>query len=377
MAHGLNVIRDLLAVPTLSDHTRSFLSLFCTSIYEDWNKAESAEVKKLESQLKICLKSPDVLKTVRGISITLSQAFHFDLPDYLHLADGVNYYDIIPTGAGGLSPTIITPTKQLRNRCTSQLYTTPDPQGHPRSSRLTILLRLLHGSQPRTAAAFSGQNLPSGFDMRINNLLVESRDGSLVKDVTSQLESHNGLEVEIQATSRDRGKTLHFAVAIERWHVWSRHEIIEACRKISKEEVLKSIATSLAPSRSATADVIETTSVIKIDLFEPFSQSRIFDIPVRGADCRHRDAFDLRVFLETRFTPLNTGRLPLNNWRCPVCSSECTPEKLVKDGFLMEVRECLRVKEQLSTRFIIVDHRGNWQRVVENAVRAVVLDAGV
>ena len=377
MAHGLNVIRDLLAVPTLSDHTRSFLSLFCTSIYEDWNKAESAEVKKLESQLKICLKSPDVLKTVRGISITLSQAFHFDLPDYVHLADGVDYYDIIPTGAGGLSSTIITPTAQLRTRCTSQLYTASNPQDHPRSSRLTVLLRLLHGSKPRTAAAFSGENLPSGFEMKINNLLVESKDGSLVKDVTSQLESYNGLEVEIEATSAVRGKTSHFAVAIERWHVWSRQEIIETCRTISKEEVLESIATSLAPSRSATADVIEITSVIRIDLFEPFSQSRIFDIPVRGADCRHRDAFDLKVFLETRFKPLDTGRPPLNNWRCPVCSSECTPERLVKDGFLMEVREYLRAKAQLNTRFIIVDHRGNWQRVVENVVRAVVLDAGV
>lgn len=90
VVHGLDLMRNLLAIPVLSDQTRSFLSLFFTKIHDDWNKIDFAGVKKLESQLKICLKSPDVLKTLREASVTLSQTFHIDLPDYVHLADSVD-----------------------------------------------------------------------------------------------------------------------------------------------------------------------------------------------------------------------------------------------------------------------------------------------
>jgi hypothetical protein len=375
VAHGLVLVRNLLAISDLSDHTRSFLHVFLTWVHDDWNRIDFAGVNKMESQLVVCLKSPDVLKSLREASSTLCQTFHIDLPDYVYLADTVDHYDLIPRGMGGLSPTIITPTIPLEAPCTSRLHTTPNPRFRSRLSKLTVLLRLLHRPGSRTAAPFSSGNLPSGFNVKINKFLAKPENGSLVKDVTSQLEIYHGLEVEIEATSADQGKTPHFAVAIERWSVWSRQEIIETCRIISKEDVLNFIATSLAPSRSAAADVIGTSSVIKIDLFEPFSQSRIFDIPVRGANCLHHDAFDLRVFLETRSKPFSTDRPPLNDWRCPICSSECTPGQLFKDGFLVEVREHLRAKDQLNTRSIIVDHGGNWKRVIEDAAHAVFLDA--
>ena len=377
VVYGLDLVRNILAVPVLSDQTRSFLALFLTKIYDDWDRTDFAEVKKLESQLKMCLRSPDVLESLRGASYTLSQTFHIDLPDYVHLIDGVEYYELFPTRVGSLSPTIITPTIQLRRPCTNQLHDTSNLQSRSSPSRLRIMLKLLHGSGTGTATVFSSKDLPGGFDLRINKFLAKPENGLLIKDITSQLEIYHGLEVEIKATKAYRGKISRFAVAIERWTVWSRQEILDNCKTIPKKEVLSSIATCLAKNRSLAADIIELQSVIKIDLFEPFSQSRIFDIPVRGVDCLHNDAFDLKVFLETRSKPLDRDHPPLNDWRCPICSSECTPEKLVKDEFLVEVREHLQATNQSGTRSIIVDHRGNWQRVVEHAVNAVLLDAGL
>jgi hypothetical protein len=375
VAHGLDLVRNLLAIPGLSDQTRSFLSVFFAKIHTEWNKIDSGAVKKWESQLEICLKSLDVLETLGEASSTLSQTFHTDLPHSVYLADGVDSYHLVPPRMAGTLPTIITPNVQLETPCTGQLRTTPYPKPCTRSPRLMFLLKLLHRPISRMTEAFSSKNLPSGVSLKINKFSCKPENGTLFKDITCQLMIHHGVEVEIEETSVNWGEISHFAVAIERWIVWRRQDIVETCKTIPKQMALSSITSSVAPISGAATDVIATSSVIKIDLFEPFSRSRIFDIPVRGASCLHHDAFDLKVFLETRSTPFNTDRLPLNDWRCPICSAECTPDKLVKDGFLVEVRERLRAKDQLDTRSIIVDRKGNWQQVVENAIRVVVLDA--
>jgi hypothetical protein len=371
----LNLVRNLLGIPDWSDQTRTFLSIFFAKIYDDWNRTDCAEIKKLEFQLGIRLKSLDVLGNLREASSTLSQTFHIDLPHSVYLADGVDLYHLVPPGIAGTLPTIITPNVQFETPSTSQLQATPYPKPNSRSPTLMFLLKLLHRPGSRMTEAFSSKNLPSGVSLKINRFPCKPENGTLFKDITSQLMMNHGVEVEIEETSVNWGEISHFAVAIERWIVWRRQDIVETCKTIPKQMALSSITSSVAPISGAATDVIATSSVIKIDLFEPFSRSRIFDIPVRGASCLHHDAFDLKVFLETRSTPFNTDRLPLSDWRCPICSAECTPDKLVKDGFLVEVRERLRAKDQLDTRSIIVDRKGNWQRVVENAVRVVVLDA--
>jgi hypothetical protein len=370
----LNLVRNLLGIPDWSDQTRTLLSLFFAKIYDDWNRTDCAEIKKLELRLGIRLKSLDVLGTLIEASSTLSQTFHIDLPHSVYLADGVDPYHLVPPGIAGTLPTIITPNVQLETSSTSQLQTTPYPKPNSPSPKFMFLLKLLHRPGSRMTEAFSSKNLPSGVSLKINRFPCKPENGTLFKDITSQLMMNHGVEVEIEESSVSRVKSSHFAVAIERWIVWSRQDIVATCKTISKEKALGSITSSVAPSSGAATDVIETSSVVKIDLFEPFSRSRIFDIPVRGANCLHHEAFDLRVFLETRSTPFSTGRFPLDDWRCPMCSAQCTPEKLVKDGFLVEVREHLQASNQLNTRSIIVDHSGNWQRVTEDPVHAVVLD---
>jgi hypothetical protein len=281
VVYGWDLVRDLLAISHLSDQTRSFLSDFFAKIYNDWNKIDVVEVGMLESQLEVCLRSPDVLKTLGEASPTLSQMFYVDLPQFVYLADGADYYDLVHTSPGSTSPTIITPDVQLEFPCTCQLQTALRPHSCSCSSRLMFLLKLLHRPGSRTTEAFSGKNLPSGLGSKINNFLSKPDNGTLVKDVTSQLKIHHGLEVEIVTTNITQCEALHFAVAIERWIVLSRQEIVGKCRTIPKKDALGTITSSLAPICNATVVISDESSVIKIDLFEPFSQSRMFIIPVR------------------------------------------------------------------------------------------------
>ena len=360
MAHSLQWLRKILAISRLSDKTRSFLSVLLKEIYEDWNKTNREETRKLEDLLTtfLNLDSLDLQRALGKASGTLSQTF------VLYL-DGEVKHQCLPSGGiGNVSWTITVPGSPRETSHMEQLDIAPDT---PRSRSI---LKLLHGDRE----ALSSRDLPDGLGLWINQDLHEPKARSLIVDITPQLEKHNRLEVRVGATGATWDINSHFAVTIERWIVWSRLEIVGRCKTISSEKVLDSIISRMASSCDAAIDVIDTSLVIRIDLFEPFSKSRIFDIPVRGEDCSHYDAFDLEVFLETRSETCLTGRLTRNDWRCPICFSDCTPGKLVKDEFLVKVREHLEATGQLNTRSIIVDHAGNWQRVVDNAVDAIDLD---
>ena len=360
MAHSLQWLRKILAISKLSDKTRSFLSVLLKEIYEDWNKTNREETRKLEDLLTtfLNLDSLDLQRALGKASGTLSQTF------VLYL-DGEVKHQCLPSGGiGNASWRITVPGSPRQTLHMEQLDIAPDT---PRSRSI---LKLLHGSRQ----ALSSRDLPDGLGLWINQDLHEPKARSLIVDITPQLEKHNRLEVRVGATGATWDINSHFAVTIERWIVWSRLEIVGGCKTISSEKVLDSIISRMASSCEAAIDVIDTSLVIRIDLFEPFSKSRIFDIPVRGEDCSHYDAFDLEVFLETRSETCLTGRLTRNDWRCPICFSDCTPGKLVKDEFLVKVREHLEATGQLNTRSIIVDHAGNWQRVVDNAVDAIDLD---
>jgi hypothetical protein len=52
-------------------------------------------------------------------------------------------------------------------------------------------------------------------------------------------------------------------------------------------------------------------------------------------------------------------------WRCPICKGDVRPQTLVKDGFLMQVKEELAQKGLLDTRAIIVEESGSWKPRVE------------
>lgn len=176
----------------------------------------------------------------------------------------------------------------------------------------------------------------------------------------------NKLVVRINRSKYDKSP-FNYAVAIEVVGFATRDSIKEDCMKrlVPSEQVLESIKKSLVSND----DDLVMQSNFTLQLYEPFSNAKIFDLPVRSQDCMHKQAFDLDVFLETRLEQKSQprkGRMSkVDAWRCPICRADSRPQRLVVDGFLMAVRESLAAKDMLKTRAINVESDGSWTPVHE------------
>jgi hypothetical protein len=176
----------------------------------------------------------------------------------------------------------------------------------------------------------------------------------------------NKLVVRLNRSKYDKSP-FNYAVAVEVVGFATRQSIKEACLKrlIPSEQILESITRSLISDD----DDIIMQSNFTLQLYEPFSNAKIFDIPVRSQDCLHKQAFDLDVFLETRLEqqplPLKSRMSKVDAWRCPICKADSRPQRLVVDGFLMAVRESLAAKNMLKTRAINVESDGSWAPIHE------------
>ncbi|KAM0707301.1 hypothetical protein Q7P35_005539 [Cladosporium inversicolor] len=156
-----------------------------------------------------------------------------------------------------------------------------------------------------------------------------------------------------------------YVVAIEQVSVWSHASIISAIKLISAEDSLAAIKRSLENPSDEDDDIAITSSNLTISLFEPYQNDRIYDTPVRGSACLHRECFDLETFLSQCEREQPGYPCVPDCWRCPICKGDVRPQTLVRDGFLVQVKEELVRKGLLGTRAIIVEVDGSWKPKVE------------
>jgi hypothetical protein len=170
-----------------------------------------------------------------------------------------------------------------------------------------------------------------------------------------------------------RGDPTVYVVAIEAISVSTHTSILTAIPTISSEASLDSIKRSLeSPSDpDDDDDFIMTSSTLTIPIFDPYRADRICDDPVRGATCLHRECFDLETFLSQCKRERPDFPCVPDCWRCPICKGDVRPQKLVRDGFLLHVREELAKKNLLSTRAIVVDADGTWKPRVEEEASGI------
>ena len=103
------------------------------------------------------------------------------------------------------------------------------------------------------------------------------------------------------------------------------------------------------------------SSDISVDLSDPFT-ARIFETPVRGSNCLHRECFDLETFLITRNSKPKRPQQPcmIDVWKCPLCGRDARPYSLQIDDFLASVRARLAEQDNLDVKAIWIDVDGNW-----------------
>ena len=192
----------------------------------------------------------------------------------------------------------------------------------------------------------------------------------------------NKIKVVIHRTRHDP-RPLSVAIAVEIVGVVAHSTII---KKVNTEQVIPAAVTKAALQKRLSGtngrggdddEVRATSSSVPVTLFDPFSGYKIFDTPVRGAACKHTDCFDLETFLSQCKRDKEGAPTIVDCWRCPICKRDVRPNKLVKDEWLVQVREQLARAGKLDTRIIMVEPDGSWKPKVERktGVRSASLEA--
>ena len=209
---------------------------------------------------------------------------------------------------------------------------------------------------------------PDIFTFKLNDTFLEPRrklhhGRCLPIDLSSLL--HAGDNTLSVYTIPNPSETGSYVVAVERVSVSSHDTIVSAVTHISADDSLTAIKRSLESPPDEDDDIAMTSSTLTIPLFEPYRNDRICDTPVRGSACLHRECFDLETFLSQCKREQPGYPCVPDCWRCPICKGDVRPQTLVKDGFLVQVKEQLAQEGLLDTRAIIVEENGSWKPRVE------------
>lgn len=172
----------------------------------------------------------------------------------------------------------------------------------------------------------------------------------------------NKLKVFLNRPLSDK-RRFDFALAVETIGVTSHNIIKDGLGRVSAQDSLATIKKAL--SEGGTVDnedeIAVTSSNMTISVVEPLSQARLVDVPVRGANCLHKDAFDLEVFLSVCKRIKPEWPTVVDCWRCPLCRGDVRPQTLIVDEFLVHVRDELQKMGLTDTKAIVVESNGSWK----------------
>lgn len=148
-----------------------------------------------------------------------------------------------------------------------------------------------------------------------------------------------------------------YAVALETLEVTTDKKIKEEILTIERPEAQKRI---IERASNVDPDIQIIDPSIVLDITDPYTSS-IYEVPVRGKNCRHNQCFDLDVFLQTRVSKTPGEPCGPDQFKCPLCGGDARPQSLVVDGFFEKVREELSGINRLDAKAIILQESGEWQ----------------
>jgi len=252
-----------------------------------------------------------------------------------------------------------------------------------RTYRLRCCALPAQGFSDESAWMVSDTVWPDCLYLELNDRILEMRrplhhKKYLPVDLTSYVKAGtNKLKVIINRTSNNKSP-FAYAIAVEVVGVISHTtllNILQTKQSIPAEETKTAIQKVI--SGSDDDDLAIVTKDMDIGLFDQHTYSRIFDTPVRGARCAHKDCFDLETFLSLCKRDKPGAATVVDCWRCPICRGDARPSMLVRDEWLMGVRAELERRGRLDTRTIIVQADGSWKEKVEvrTGVRSASLEA--
>ncbi|KAF5011408.1 hypothetical protein FDECE_2471 [Fusarium decemcellulare] len=152
----------------------------------------------------------------------------------------------------------------------------------------------------------------------------------------------------------------------------SAKNVIEGSRRIPMDNTRRQVQRRLRPSDSD--DIIIEDETLTVSLADPFSSTRT-NVPVRGAQCKHLECFDLETWLQTRPQKppqkgggsSHKGAEPsmVDVWKCPICGLDARPTSLWVDDYIAGVGQSLIAKGDMRTKRISITSDGNWSAIQE------------
>lgn len=184
-------------------------------------------------------------------------------------------------------------------------------------------------------------------------------------DITRYVkEGTNEISLNMLRSEHEKSKGTKYAIAVEIIEVNSSSSIRTAVCRLPAAESREQIRNRLS-MHTGDEDLVFMDDYITIDLRDPFT-ARIFDTPVRGRSCLHRECFDLDTFLQTVVIAPATAGKKSPYLKCPICRKFAAPSLLIVDEFLLEIRTELERTQRLErTRSIRVKTDGSWEPVLE------------
>lgn len=200
---------------------------------------------------------------------------------------------------------------------------------------------------------------PNGIAILLNGIALEFRKKALHgKDLPVDITKHirEGANIFAVAITRsNESNAVTYALGIEFVEITDSKNIHATIPKLEAKDALKRIAER---SASFDPDIEIVNNTITIDLTDPFT-SCMWEVPVRGKNCRHNQCFDLNVFLQTRGSKTSNLSAP-EQFKCPICGSDARPQTLTIDMFFVKIREELQQTGRLDAKSVILDGQGSW-----------------
>ena len=200
---------------------------------------------------------------------------------------------------------------------------------------------------------------PNGIAVLLNGIALEFRKKALHgKDLPVDITKHirdgaNTFSVAI--TRSNESDAVAHALGIEFVEIADSQNIHATIPRLEAKGALSRIAER---SASFDPDIEIVNNTITIDLTDPFT-SCMWEVPVRGQDCRHNQCFDLNIFLQTRGSKTSNLSAP-EQFKCPICGSDARPQTLTIDMFFVKIREELKLRGRLDVKAVIMDGQGRW-----------------
>ena len=278
-----------------------------------------------------------------------------------------------------LKPIFITPNKlniteklDLTNDVFKSLpKDVPDPLGGPAKRHIRPGTRLIRLRCIRTTSihltgsewAVTETHWPPSLAMILNEKPLEVRrkgehTTDLPVDETADLEPGvNNLRASFLKKPNATGPNERYALAVEILTLADADAIRAQVRHLPAAETPKRIR-ALLKSKDADIEILSTDLTISVR--DPWT-AQLLQVPVRGAQCRHFECFDLNVFLETR----RPEPWKPEQFACPICGSDARPASLTRDAWFMSVVSELRRTGKEDITSILVDEKANWKAKAE------------